>query len=207
MALGNWFKVLGSLFSIVLIAYVTAQDSDNSSKHKGLDTTIVITQALMMLLLFTSETFPQGKIGPLSYLQWTWGLLFIISTICLLFRFDLEKDDKWFLAFLGGNLILLVVSNVAFRPEGKTKDTKTEDVKTIDQETIDTIIEGLEKKVNDLEKRVRAGKTQYGDRLAEAKNELAEAERKYLPASPSASKSPQNSPPKSASKSPIVSYL
>jgi hypothetical protein len=193
MKSADWFKVLGALFSIVMIGYVTAQDSDNSNNHKGLDTTIVVTQALMIMLLFTSEWFPTKKLfGKISYLFLAWVLLFVISTICVLSRFDLEKDNKLFLAIMIGNLALMLMSNLAFAPKGKAKEIKTEEVVSqMDEETKEAVLEGLQKKVEDLDKKVRDGKAQYADRLAVAKRNLAEVEQQY---SPSPSKSPQTSP-------------
>jgi len=201
--MGTVFKILGSLFSIVLIAYITAQDSDNSDKHKGLDTTIVVTQALMMVLLFTSESFPKGRIGKNgpSYLLLAWLILFVASTICLLLRFDLEKDDKWFLAFMIGNIALMLISNLAFAPKGKAKETSSttpqdETEARLRAEAKELEKEDLEQKVQDIEGRKGSMSKKDQRNLLDYKLQLARGwpEDYSSPSSPVASPSPSRTP-------------
>lgn len=202
VSLGNVFKIFGSLFSIVLIAYITAQDSDNSDKHKGLDTTIVVTQALIMLLLFTGDSLPKGRIGKKgpTYLLLAWLILLVTSTICLLLRFDLEKDDKWFLAFLTGNLVLMLISNLAFAPKGKAKENpattpQDETEARLRAEAKELEKEDLEKKVDAIEARTGSMSKRDMKNLLDYKLQLARGwPEEYSSPSPVASPSPSKSP-------------
>jgi len=177
------FKILGSFFSIFMIAYVTSKDSDNTTKHKALNTTILVTQALMMLLLFTSELFPTKQFGIFSsvYLLVVWVLLYAISTSCLASRFGAKST--LFLSGAIGNLILMVVSVAAFSPKSKGQTTKAE-IKAqqpvkINEEALAEIKElereDLEKKVQAIESRAKKGNLSPSDRrnIVKYKTELA----------------------------------
>lgn len=182
------FKILGSFFSIFMIAYVTSKDSDNTTKHKGLNTTILVTQALMMLLLFTSELFPTKQFGTFSsvYLLVVWVLLYVISTSCLASRFGAKST--LFLSGVFGNLILMVVSVTAFSPKSKGQTTKGQTTKAeikaqqpvkINEEALSEIKElereDLEKKVQAIESRAKKGNLSPSDRrnIVKYKTELA----------------------------------
>lgn len=110
--LKTFLKVAGSLASICAIAYVTSQDSKKD--YKELNTVIVVTQALMMLLLWTTESFLCGWVGPFRYIWLLWGALYLTSSICVYIRFEDSADkEAIYLAFGIGNAILFALSNTA----------------------------------------------------------------------------------------------
>lgn len=110
--LKTFLKVAGSLASICAIAYVTSQDSKKD--YKELNTVIVVTQALMMLLLWTTESFLCGWVGPFRYIWLLWGVLYLTSSICVYIRFkDSADKEAIYLVFGIGNAILFALSNTA----------------------------------------------------------------------------------------------
>lgn len=129
-----WFPILGSLFSIVLIAFVVGRD-DNSD-YKTLNTFIVVTQSLMLLLLWTTNKFKCGYVLGVSYIVWAWFLLFLISAICVYFRFEDDKSKGSIYIMFACNLLLLVPSLVMlkdkacpWRKPAEKHETKSPDVK------------------------------------------------------------------------------
>lgn len=118
------FKVCAGLFSIGMIAFVVSQDSDNSTEHKGSNTTIVVIQALMVLLLYTQVNFKQSHIAII------WGVLIFAQVICILVRFrDTEMKAVW--AFVGGNLLMALVSIFKLPRKMNIKIDKTKDAPEI----------------------------------------------------------------------------
>lgn len=116
------FKLLGSLFCIVMIVIVLTRTDDED--HKGLNSVIAFTQVAMLVLLWGA---PCGHYGGIPYIGWAWILLYAVSSICVGFRFKSEKTKKLKWAFIIGNAVLASISLVVTKcpllePFRKTKE-------------------------------------------------------------------------------------
>lgn len=120
------FKVAAGLFSIGMIAFVTAQDTDNSDKEKALNTMIVVIQSLMVLLMYIHGNFTMNQ------LLIIWPVLFLLQVLFVYFRFkDKETNAIW--GFVGGNALMLIISMIRLPIKGKSKTTEKKDTSSDDQ--------------------------------------------------------------------------
>ena len=105
-------KIAGSLFCIATIGIVTGQDSKKKDL-KGWNTAIVVTQALMMLLLWNTEFICGHLLGPIPNVVLAWIVLFFVSGICVYFRFKDEdkSEQEWIYPTFGvGNAVLFALA-------------------------------------------------------------------------------------------------
>jgi len=110
------FKLAGSIFCIVMMAIVVGQDTKKNFKE--LNTAIVVSQALMMVLLWNTEFICGHFLGKIPYVILSWALLLLISGICVGVRFKDETKSKrknMYLAFFAGNLILFALAFLLLR--------------------------------------------------------------------------------------------
>lgn len=165
-----WFPILGSLFSIVLIAFVVGRDDNNN--YKTLNTFIVVTQSLMLLLLWTTNKFRCGYVLGVSYIVWAWFLLFLILAICVYFRFEDDKSKGSIYIMFACNLFLLVPSLVMLKDKAcpwrkppVQQETKSPDVKRaasplkLSEEEQREVTDGWLSRYEELSEKVRQGST------------------------------------------------
>lgn len=120
------FKIAAGLFSIGMIAYVTAQDTDNSDKEKALNTIIVVIQSLMVLLMYVHENFTMNQ------LLIIWPVLFLLQAACAYFRFK-DKETGLIWAFVGGNALMIFISMIRLPIKDRSKTAEKKDTSSDDQ--------------------------------------------------------------------------
>lgn len=125
-------KIIGAFFSIALMVYEGSYDAPTQEK-KNYSTAIMVTQALMIILLFTGQFMSQYVKAIL------WGLLIVTSLILLILRYkgdDFERAIPFLCVNIG--LGLLSVFGLQDKSDGKdvqdVQDANVEKAKPVTEE-------------------------------------------------------------------------
>jgi hypothetical protein len=122
-------KIIGAFLSIALMVYEGSYAAPTQEK-KNYSTAIMVTQALMIILLFTGQFMSQYVKAIL------WGLLIVTSLILLILRYkgdDFERAIPFLCVNIG--LGLLSVFGLQDKSDGKdVQDANVEKAKPVTEE-------------------------------------------------------------------------
>lgn len=113
-------KIIGALLSIALMVYEGSYAAP-TQETKNYSTAIMVTQALMIILLFTGQFMSQYVKAIL------WGLLIVMSLILLILRYK-GDDFERAIPFLCGNIGLGLLSVFGLQDKSDGKDVQDANV-------------------------------------------------------------------------------